>query len=173
MEARGKKILIFVENTYEDLELWYPLLRLTEAGVAVTVAGPETGKSYLSKHGYPCKSDRAIDAVDSADFDGVVVPGGFAPDRLRRLEKVKSLMREFMEADKLIAHICHAGWVLASAGICRGYKMTSTAAIKDDLINAGADWVDEEAVIDRNMVSSRSPADLPAFMKAVFKVLDR
>ena len=173
MEATGKKILIFVEDTFEDLELLYPQLRLIEAGAQVTVAGPEAGKEYRSKHGYPCTSDVAIKAVKASDFDGLVIPGGFAPDRLRRLDEVKKLTKEFMDSGRLIASICHAGWVPVSAGICKGFKMTSVSAIKDDLINAGADWVDEEAVIDRNMVSSRTPKDLPAFMKAIFKVLGK
>ncbi|MDR1978369.1 MAG: type 1 glutamine amidotransferase [Synergistaceae bacterium] len=171
LEAEGKKILIFVENTFEDLELLYPRLRLIEAGAKVLVAGPQAGHVYVGKNGYPFSSDIAIDDVKVSDFDGLVIPGGFAPDKLRRLEKVKSLTREFMEAGKLVAHICHAGWIPISAGICRGYKMTSVSAIKDDLVNAGAEWVDEEAVIDRNMVSSRTPVDLPAFMQAIFKVL--
>lgn len=173
MEAQGKKILIFVEDTFEDLELLYPRLRLIEAGAQVVVAGPEAGKEYQSKHGYPCKSDAAIKTLKASDFDGLVIPGGFAPDRLRRLDEVKKLTKDFMEAGKLVASICHAGWVPVSAGICRGFKMTSVPAIKDDLINAGAHWSDEEAVIDRNMVSSRRPDDLPAFMKAIFQVLNR
>lgn len=173
MEATGKKILIFVEDTFEDLELLYPQLRLIEAGAKVVVAGPEAEKEYRSKHGYPCKSDAAIKDMKASDFDGLIIPGGFAPDKLRRLDEVKKLTKEFMDSGKLVASICHAGWVPVSAGICKSFKMTSVSAIKDDLINAGADWVDEEAVVDRNMVTSRTPRDLPAFMKAIFRVLGK
>jgi len=170
--AKGK-FLLFVEDIYEDLELWYPKLRLTEAGGEVVVAGPKAGALYAGKHGYPCVSDAAIDGVDEKDFTGFVIPGGFAPDKLRRLERVKELTRSFMASGKLVAHICHAGWIPASAGICRGFRMTSTPGIKDDLVNAGAIWVDEPVVIDRNMVSSRRPDDLPWFMKGIFEFLDK
>ena len=166
------KFLFFVEDNYEDLELWYPKLRLIEAGAKVVVAGPaDAGTLYKGKNGYPCVSDASIADVEEKNFSGLVIPGGFAPDKLRRIERVKELTRSFMVADKLVAHICHAGWVPVSAGICRGFRMTSTPGIKDDLINAGGIWVDEPVVIDRNMVSSRRPNDLPWFMKGIFEFL--
>jgi len=169
--VRGK-FLFFVEKNYEDLELWYPKLRLIEAGAKVVIAGPaEAGTLYEGKNGYPCVSDASIADVEEKNFSGLVIPGGFAPDKLRRIERVKELTRSFMASDKLVAHICHAGWVPVSAGICRGFRMTSTPGIKDDLINAGATWVDEPVVIDRNMVSSRRPDDLPWFMKGIFEFL--
>lgn len=169
MSTECKRYLVFVEAIYEDLELWYPKLRLEEAGAEVVIAAPKAGVTYAGKHGYPCTSDAAIDDMHERDFDGLILPGGFAPDQLRRLDKVKELTRDFMQAGKLVAHICHGGWMAASAGVCKGYTMTSTPGIKDDLINAGAIWVDEAVVVDRNMISSRRPQDLPVFMKAVLK----
>lgn len=171
MHTINGKFLMFVEDIYEDLELWYPKLRLIEAGGEVVVAGPEAGKTYKGKHTYPCLSDAAIQDMQEKDFKGLVISGGFAPDKLRRIDKVKELTREFMNAGKLVAHICHGGWIPASAGVCKGFKMTSSRGIKDDLENAGATWVDEAVVVDRNMVSSRKPDDLPYFMKGIFEVL--
>ena len=169
----NKKILMFVEDIYEDLELLYPRLRMTEEGAEVVVAGPEAKKVYKGKNGYPCKSDAAINDINESDFDGLIIPGGFAPDKLRRDEKVKELTKQFHENGKLVAHICHAGWIPISAGIVKGFKVTSTPGIKDDLINAGADWIDEPVVIDRNQVTSRRPDDLPDFCKAIIDVLTK
>ncbi len=167
----GKKILMFVENIYEDLELWYPKLRLEEAGMTVVLAGPKSGATYSGKHGYPAVSDTAIDQVDGADFIGVVCVGGFAPDQLRRDPKVKSLVAHFANKGQLVAAICHGGWVPASAGIYRGVRVTSSRGIKDDLENAGCIWIDAPAVVDRHFVSSRKPEDLPAFCKSILQVL--
>lgn len=167
----GKRILMFVDYLYEDLELWYPRLRLIEEGAQVIVAGPAAKKIYEGKNGYPCKSDAAIKDMKARDFDGLVIPGGFAPDKLRRDPKVLELTRKIHQAGKLIAHICHAGWIPISAGIMKGYKCTSTPGIKDDLINAGAFWMDEAVIIDRNMVSSRKPDDLPRFCQGIINVL--
>ncbi|MDR0649588.1 MAG: type 1 glutamine amidotransferase [Synergistaceae bacterium] len=173
MGAINGRFLIFVDDLYEDLELWYPKLRLIEAGAAVTVAGPKAGTLYSGKHSYPCVSDAAIDDVTEGDFTGLVIPGGFAPDKLRRMESVKALTSAFMSAGKLVAHICHGGWIPASAGVCKGFRMTSTVGIKDDLVNAGAIWIDEPVVVDRNMISSRRPDDAPYFMKGIFEFLSR
>lgn len=173
MELKGLRGLMFVDDVYEDLELWYPKLRLIEAGAEIVVAGPKKGALYRGKHGYPCVADAALDDMDAATFDFLVVPGGFAPDKLRRLDKVKELTREICEAGKLVAHICHGGWIPISAGIMRGYHTTSTPGIKDDLVNAGATWADEEVVVDRNMISSRKPDDLPAFCRAIIAYLSR
>ncbi len=162
---------MFVENLYEDLELWVPKLRLIEEGARVFVSGPEKDKIYKGKHGYPCPSDLAFADVDVKKFDGLVIPGGFAPDQLRRIPKVLEITRSFHKAKKLVAHICHGGWIPISAGIVKGYQCTSTPGIKDDLINAGAQWLDEPLVIDRNMVSSRRPDDLPQFCQGILKVM--
>ena len=170
---QGKRILMFVDNNYEDLELWYPKLFLKGEGAQVVVAGPEADKVYQGKHSYPCKSDAAISDVQEKNFDGLVIPGGFAPDQLRRDLKVMELTRQFHQSKKLIAHICHAGWIPISAGIMKGFKCTSTPGIKDDLVNAGATWVDEALVIDRHMVSSRKPDDLPQFCDGIVQILTR
>jgi protease I len=171
MELAGKRILMFVEDLYEDLELWYPKIRLQEAGAEVVVAGPQTDKTYQGKHGYPCRADVPIDALSADEFDGLILSGGFAPDRLRRIEKVKQITREIFESGKLVAHICHGGWIAISAGIMSGKTCTSTPGIKDDLENAGAHWVDEPLVVDGNMISSRRPDDLPQFCRAIIDFL--
>lgn len=167
----GKRLLCFVGDIYEDLELWYPKMRLLEEGCEVVVAGPEAGATYAGKNGYPCQSDAAIDDMRAADFDGVLCPGGFMPDKLRRSEKVKSLIREFHEAGKLVAAVCHGGWMPISAGVMKGIRCTGSPGIKDDLVNAGAIFEDAEVIIDGNHVSSRKPDDLPAFACGMIKVL--
>ena len=173
MSTSAQNILIFVEDSYEDLELWYPKLRLIEAGVRVTVAAPKAGQKYVGKNGYPCLSDAAIAEMESADFDGVICAGGWMPDKLRRDPKVLQLIREFAAADKLVAAICHGGWMPISAGVYRGVKVTGSPGIKDDLINAGALFSDASVVVDRHFVSSRKPDDLPDFCRAMLDVLTR
>lgn len=163
----GKKFLMFVDDIYEDLELLYPRLRMIEEGAEVIVAGPEKGKIYHGKHGYPVKSDIAIPEINDAEYTGLIIPGGFAPDKLRRDKKVLEVTAAFCNTNRLVAHICHAGWITISAKIMKGYTCTSTPGIKDDIENAGAVWVDQEVVIDRNMISSRRPDDLPAFCRAI------
>jgi protease I len=167
----GKRILTFVGDIYEDLELWYPKLRLIEAGAKVVVAGEKAGHKYEGKNGYPCVSDAAIAEMNAADFDGVVVPGGFMPDKLRRDPQVLKLVRDFAAAGKLVAAICHGGWIPISAGVYRGIRVTGSPGIKDDLVNAGATWEDAAVVVDRNFVSSRKPDDLPDFCRAILQVL--
>ncbi len=136
----------------------------------MVVAGPEKGRTYAGKNGYPCKADAAIADMEDVSFDLLVISGGFAPDKLRRDPKVLELTRRMHEAGKVVAHICHAGWIPISAGIMRGFRCTSTPGIKDDLINAGAIWENAEVVVDRNQVSSRKPDDLPAFCKAIIEL---
>ena len=167
----GRRILMFVGDIYEDLELWYPKLRLQEAGATVILAGAERGGQYLGKHGYPCIADGAIRDAREPDFDGLVVPGGFMPDKLRRDPLVLELVRSFNAAEKLIAAICHGGWIPISAGVYRGVRVTGSAGIKDDLENAGAHWEDAPVVVDRHFVSSRKPDDLPEFGRAIVQVL--
>jgi protease I len=169
----GRKVLILVGDDYEDLELWYPKLRLIEAGGRVVVAGEEAGRRYRGKHGYPCTADEAISKVEAADFDGLVVPGGWMPDKLRRDRRVLDLVREFASSGKLLAAICHGGWVLISAGVYRGVCATGSPGIKDDLVNAGAIWEDAPVVVDGPFVSSRGPEDLPDFCRAILEVLAR
>jgi protease I len=163
-------LLTFVDDVYEDLELWYPKLRLEEAGFAVRVAGPEL-KTYTGKYGYPAKADALISEMKSSDFCGLLIPGGFMPDKLRRDPKVLSLTREFFEQGKLVAFICHGGWIPISAKILKGKHATGSRGIKDDLENAGAIWVDEPVVIDGNLISSRTPRDLAVFGRAMVEFL--
>lgn len=165
-----KTLLTFVEDVYEDLELWYPLLRLQEAGYEMRLAAPER-RSYSGKHGYPATSDLLLPDARSQDFAGLLIPGGFMPDKLRRDPKVLSLTREFFEQGKLVAFICHGGWIPISAKILKGKRATGSLGIKDDLENAGAIWVNEPVVMDGNLVSSRTPRDLPAFGKAMVDYL--
>lgn len=167
------RILVFVGEDYEDLELWYPKLRLEESGAQVTVAGPEAERVYRGKHGYPCASDASIALMEAEDFHGVVVPGGFMPDKLRRDAKVLDLVRKFALSGKLVAAICHGGWIPISAGVYRNVIVTGSLGIKDDLVNAGAKWEDAPVVVDRNFVSSRKPEDLPDFCRGIRKVLER
>ncbi len=167
-----KRVLIFAEDNYEDLELWYPKLRLIEAGVEVVVAGPRE-KSYKSKHGYPVETDGNVSDYKASDFDGVVVPGGFCPDRLRRYEEVLAFTREIAEAGKLVAAVCHGGWVLVSADVLRGRRCTSVGAIKDDMKNAGGVWLDEPVVVDGNLVTAQVPKDLPAWLREMLAVLEK
>lgn len=167
-----KTILTLVDDIYEDLELWYPRLRLEEEGWKVVVAGPTAGQIYKGKHGYPCKADIDIgDVVDPLAYDGLLVPGGFAPDKLRRDANVLNIVRVMHAAKRPIAFICHAGWVLISADILRGRRATSTVGIRDDMRNAGAEWVDAPLVVDENLISSRTPVDLPLFAAAMVKAL--
>lgn len=167
----GKRILIFVGDIYEDLELWYPKLRLIEAGAEVEVAGPEAGVVYAGKNGYPCRSDIAIADAQPDAYDGLVVPGGFMPDKLRRDPQVLEIVRAFDKAKKLVAAVCHGGWIPISAGVYDGVKVTGSPGIKDDLVNAGAHWEDAPVVIDGHHVSSRRPDDLPDFCRGILQVL--
>jgi protease I len=167
----NKRILIFVDDIYEDLELWYPKLRLIEAGARVVVAGPKAKETYRGKHSYPCTADAAISEMSADSFDGLVVPGGFMPDKLRRDPKVLQLVRDFHAAKKLIAAICHGGWIPISAGVYKGVRVTGSLGIKDDLVNAGAVWSDEPVVIDGHHVSSRKPDDLPEFCRGILQAL--
>jgi protease I len=172
MPLSSRRILMFVGEVYEDLELWYPKLRMIEAGATVVVAGEAAGATYAGKHSYPCKADAAIADVKAANFDGLIVPGGFMPDRLRRDPQVLQLVKDFAEAGKLVAAICHGGWIPISAGVYRGVRVTGSPGIKDDLINAGAQWEDAPVVVDRHFVSSRKPDDLPEFCKAIITVMN-
>jgi protease I len=167
----GKKVALLAENLYEDLELWYPYYRLKEAGYEVRIVGSEK-KTYYSKHQYPAEADLSIEEVRVDDFIGVIIPGGYAPDYLRRSSKILNFVRKLFEKNCLVAMICHAAWVPISAGILNEKDATCVFAIKDDLINAGANYLDQEVVVDHNLVSSRTPKDLPAFLPAILKVLD-
>jgi protease I len=171
MSLTGRKALILAGPQYEDLELWYPKIRLEEEGASTTVAGLGAD-TYEGKHGYPVSVDVDVEQVRAEHFDALVIPGGYAPDRLRRSEAVLRLTREMHRAGKPVAFICHAGWVPISARILTGKRATSVRAIKDDMENAGVIWEDSPVVVDGNLISSRTPADLPQFCRALIAALE-
>lgn len=171
MNLHGKKVAVLVADQYQELEVWYPLLRFREDGAETVAVGAEAGKTYTSKKGYPVVADLSISQARAADFDALIVPGGWAPDTLRQDERVLRLVREVNAAGKIVAAICHAGWVLCSADIVRGRRATCFKGIKDDLIHAGAKYADEEVVVDANLITSRVPLDLPAFCSEISKAL--
>lgn len=166
MRLKDKKVMTVVDEEYNDLELWYPIFRLQEEGATVHIVGPEANKTYHGQAGIPATTDYAYSDVSADDYDGILVPGGWAPDKIRRYEEVLEIIRAMDKDEKVLGQICHAGWVLASAGVVKGKKVTSTPAIKDDMTNAGATWVDEETVVDGHIISSRRPTDMPSYVKA-------
>jgi protease I len=171
MNLNGKRVAILAENLYQEMELWVPYYRLKEEGAEVKVVGASGAKSYTSKHGYPVAVDVQADAVSAVEFDAVVVPGGYAPDMMRRHEAMVRLVREAAQQGKVVAAICHAGWMLASAGVVKGRTVTSFFSIKDDMTNAGGRWVDQEVVVDGPIITSRKPDDLPAFCRELIRAL--
>jgi protease I len=173
MSLEGKRVAVLAEDLYQELELWYPVLRLREAGAEVVIVGTGSSDTYASNHGYPVTVDAAAGDVEPADLAGLVVPGGYAPDRLRRYSAVNALVREVFLQGKIVASICHGAWVLVSADVLRGRTATCFMSLKDDVINAGADYVDREVVQDGNLITSREPNDLPAFLPAIIAALER
>ncbi|MGH9406137.1 MAG: type 1 glutamine amidotransferase domain-containing protein [Terriglobia bacterium] len=171
MKLEGKKIAVLVADQYQEMEVWYPLLRFREDGAETHAVGDEAGKTYNSKKGYPVVADRSIADVRASDYDSVIIPGGWAPDTLRQDPRVLRFVREMHESGKVVGAICHAGWVLVSAGILKGRKATCFKAIKDDVIQAGASYSDSEVVVDGNLITSRMPGDLPAFCREIAKAL--
>lgn len=167
-----KNVAVLVEDYYQVLEVWYPYLRLREEGIKTVLVG--TGKKeYKSKEGYPAQEELSIKQAKVDDFEAVVIPGGYAPDILRRHEEINKFVRDMFQAGKIVACICHGGWVLVSAGILKGKKVTGFSAIKDDLVNAGAQFLDKEVVVDGNLITSRNPYDLPAFCAELIKKLKK
>ena len=173
MTLEGKKLAILAESGYEDLELWYPYLRLQEEGAEITIIGSGTAESYKGKRGYPVNVDKNIDQVKTSDFDGLIIPGGWAPDQFRRFPKIVAFTKEIFESGKTVGAICHAGSLLISANVLKGKTATCFFAIKDDMINAGIKYVDEPVVIDNDLVTSRTPKDLPDFCKGLIETLSK
>ncbi|MBI4893206.1 MAG: type 1 glutamine amidotransferase [Acidobacteria bacterium] len=173
MTLKGKRIAIFVDQLYQEMEVWYPYYRLIEAGAEVHLVGAEAGKAYPSKLGYPCTATKTYADLKANDYDGVIAPGGFAPDFIRRHPASSQFIAQIDAQGKLVAAICHGLWCLCSANVLKGKRCTSFFAIKDDVVHAGGLWEDSEVVVDHNLVSSRKPDDLPAFMKACISVLNR
>lgn len=166
-----KKIAIMVDEMYQVLEVWYPYYRFREAGLEVNLVAAEAKKAYPSKEGYPCVSEIAAAKAKTADYDCLLVPGGFAPDFMRRSPEVIRFANDMVNTGKIIAAICHGGWLLCSTKAYKGKRATCFMAIKDDIINAGATYVDEECVVDGNLITSRKPDDLPAFCTAILRAL--
>ncbi|MFX1452156.1 MAG: type 1 glutamine amidotransferase domain-containing protein [Promethearchaeota archaeon] len=171
MSLKGKKIIVLAENDYEDLELWYPLLRMREEGAEVTIVGSGTSKDYNSKHGYPVTVDLDANEVKVDSYDAIIVPGGWAPDKLRRYPSVVKLVKSAFDKNKIIAAVCHGPSLLISAKILEGKTATCYFAIKDDVIYAGAKYIDKEVVRDGNIITSRMPDDLPAFCREIISAL--
>ncbi|MBD7967813.1 type 1 glutamine amidotransferase [Paenibacillus sp. Sa2BVA9] len=171
LRLTGKKVIALVDEEFEDLELWYPVHRVREEGAEVHLAGEVKGKVYVGKYGVPATAEFSFEELNSTDYDGILVPGGWAPDKLRRYPKVIALIQEMNAEKKVIGQICHAGWVLISAKILQGVTVTSTPGIRDDMENAGAIWKDEAVVTDGHIVSARRPPDLPPYGKAFCDLL--
>jgi protease I len=171
MELSGKRIAILADNIYQEMEIWYPYYRFQEAGAEVVIVGAKAGATYTGKFGYPVNTTLSYEDVHASGFAGVVIPGGYAPDIIRRYPAACRFVKDMDAQGKLVASICHGGWVLCSAGIMKGRRATCFFAIKDDMVNAGALYEDAEVVVDRNLVTSRKPEDLPAFCRALISVL--
>jgi protease I len=169
VNLKGKRVAVLVEQQYQELEVWYPVYRLKEAGCEVVLVGPEAGKSYPSKLGYPAVADAGAKDVSADKFHAVVIPGGFAPDYIRRSEPMLKLVRDLFAQGKPVAAICHGPWVLCSTPALRGKTATGFHSIRDDMVNAGATYVDKEVVVDGNVITSRKPDDLPAFTVALIE----
>jgi protease I len=171
MDLNGTRVAVLVEQKYEEMEVWYPVYRLREAGAEVVLVGPRAGETYPSKLGYPAKADASAADVSADRFNAVVIPGGFAPDYIRRSEPMLKLVRDAFAAGKPVAAICHGPWVLCSTTALRGRKATGYYSIRDDMTNAGATFVDQEVCVDGNVITSRKPDDLPAFVAAIINAI--
>ena len=171
MKLTGKKIAIMLDQQYQELEVWYPYYRLMEEGARVVRVAPEAARNYPSKLGYPCDSDVAARDVKGGDFDAVIVPGGWCPDFMRRDDSMVSFIQQCVKADIVLAAICHGGWMLCCTEALRGKRATSFMAIRHDIINAGATWVDQQCVVDGKLITARKPDDLPAFCQAIIAAL--
>ncbi len=170
-DLQGKRVAVLVEKFYEDLELWYPVLRLREAGCKVQIVGPKAGETYASKHGYPAKAEVSAAEVKASDFDAIIIPGGYSPDHMRRTKAMVDLVKDAASQGKILAAICHGPWMFCSTTALKGKKVTGYMSIRDDVENAGGIWEDAPCVTDGNIVTSRTPDDLPAFMRGIFAAM--
>jgi protease I len=173
MRLKGKKVVFLAENLYNDLEFWVPYYRLKEEGAEITTVGSGSSRTYTGKYGYPIEVNKEAKEIDMSKYDGVVIPGGYAPDMMRRFPEMVRIVKEAHQKGKVIAAICHAGWMLISAGILKGKNVTGVSAIKDDLVNAGGNYIDQEVVRDGNLITSRKPDDLPAFCREMIEALGK
>ncbi len=171
MDLSGKRIAIMIDQQYQELEVWYPLYRFREAGGEVVCVAPEAGKEYPSKLGYPCRANVSAHEVNGQDFDAVIIPGGWCPDFMRRDNGMLTFIQQCVDADIILGAICHGGWMLCGTKAFSGKRATSFMAIRHDIINAGADWVDEECVVDGKLITARKPDDLPRFCQAIMLAL--
>jgi len=169
---RPTSVAILVERQYEDVEVWYPYLRFQESGCTVTVVGCGPKPTYQSVRGLPIKADRNIENVSPKDFDGVIIPGGWAPYHLRTIEPVLELVRSMDAAGRVVASMTQGGWVLCSSGVLRGRSATANRALREDMKNAGCKWTDDDVVVDKNLITARRTRDLPAFSKAIHMALE-
>jgi protease I len=170
---KNKKVAIMIAEQYQVTEVWYPYYRFKEAGIDCDFIAVEANRDYPSKEGYPCRSTIAAKNARASDYDCLLIPGGFAPDFMRRSDDMIKFANEMVNADKIIASICHGAWILCSTKILKGKTATCFMGIRDDVKNAGANYIDRECVVDGNLITARKPDDLPAFCKAVLKALGK
>jgi protease I len=172
VKVSDARVVVLVANLYQEIEFWYPVMRFKELGARVTIASLATGEVYGSKLGYPVQADVSVDDIDPAQFDLLVIPGGLAPEALRTSAGTLDMVRKAFEQDKVVAAICHAPWVLVSAGVIQGRRVTCVGPVRDDVINGGGNYVDQSIVVDGNLVTGQLPNDVPAFCQAIIKVLE-
>jgi protease I len=171
VKASEARVVVLVANLYQEIEFWYPVMRFKELGARVTIASMRTGETYGSKLGYPVQADVSVDDIDPSQFDALVIPGGLAPEALRTSAGTLDLVRKAFEQDKVVAAICHAPWVLVSAGVIQGRRVTSVGPVRDDVVNGGGNWVDQSIVTDGRLITGQLPNDVPAFCKEIISVL--
>ena len=172
MKVSDARVVVLTANLYQEIEFWYPVMRFRELGARVTIASLATGETYGSKLGYPVQADVKVDDIDPAQFDVLIIPGGLAPEALRTSAGTLDLVRKSFEQDKVVAAICHAPWVLVSAGVIQGRRVTCVGPVRDDVINGGGDYVDQSIVVDGHLVTGQLPNDVPAFCQEIIKQID-
>jgi protease I len=172
VKVSDARVVVLTANLYQEIEFWYPVLRFKDLGARVTIASMKTGETYGSKLGYPVQADVAVDDIDPAQFDVLVIPGGLAPEALRTSAGTLDLVRKAFEQDKVVAAICHAPWVLVSAGVIQGRRVTCVGPVRDDVINGGGNYVDQSIVVDGHLVTGQLPNDVPPFCQEIIKLIE-